>query len=169
MNLEVLNRKGDTPLHRAAAKGHANLVEFLVAVGADIEAKNHAGWTALHWATFMEREKVVRRLLRDGAIPSIRDRMGKTPADIVEEMKVLISTGEVVEIERLLCEAMERKGGGRVRSLKRLCVRRLVGRQQHGELVEYLRLVYGGDDLEPDSDSNAAEADGESKEPDDPQ
>jgi len=142
-NLEVLNRRGDTPLHRAAATGHARLVEFLVAVGADIETRNGSGWTPLHWATFMEREKVVRQLLRDGASVAVRDRKGKTPLDIVEEVRVLVATPEVLEIERMLREAMEHKGR-KVKSLKRLCVKRLMGRRQHGEMIKYLQMVYGG-------------------------
>ena len=36
-----------TPLHEAAMEGHREIVELLIAAGADVNAKNNWGWTPL--------------------------------------------------------------------------------------------------------------------------
>ena len=41
------NQAGDTPLHGAALRGSVAIIEFLVANGADVMAKNWRGWTPL--------------------------------------------------------------------------------------------------------------------------
>ena len=40
---------GWTPLHVAAKKGHLQVVELLVAKGADVEAKDKVGAVAFSW------------------------------------------------------------------------------------------------------------------------
>jgi ankyrin repeat protein len=39
-----------TPLHFAAAYGHQNVVELLLASKADVNAKDNNGWTPAHTA-----------------------------------------------------------------------------------------------------------------------
>jgi len=134
-----MNRRGDTPLHRAAAKGHVQLVSFLVAVGASIDAKNGKGWTPLHWATFMERDKVVARLLKDGALMTARDKKGKTPMDIVSDMKLILPSVEVGHIDALLSAQSPQR---RIHSLKRLCIKKLMGRRDHAKMVDYLKHLH---------------------------
>lgn len=51
----------------AARNGHEAVVRQLLENGADIEAKNMYGWTALHWTAFNGHETVVRLLLEKGA------------------------------------------------------------------------------------------------------
>jgi ankyrin repeat protein len=41
---------GSTPLHSAAANGHLDVVKFLVAQQAEVNAKETDGWTPLHLA-----------------------------------------------------------------------------------------------------------------------
>ena len=41
---------GRTPLHCAAYKGHKEIVELLIAEGADVNAKSRLGQTPLDWA-----------------------------------------------------------------------------------------------------------------------
>jgi ankyrin repeat protein len=50
--LALQTSKGNTPLHRAAAKGNVRIVEYILHnKGARIHAKNHDGLTALELAT----------------------------------------------------------------------------------------------------------------------
>ena len=42
---------GFTPLMYAAALGHWHSVKSLIAAGANLNAQDKQGWTALHWAT----------------------------------------------------------------------------------------------------------------------
>jgi ankyrin repeat protein len=59
--------KRDTPLI-AAASLHADGCALLyIAKGADIHHRGTFGGTALHWAAWCGREKVVRRLIEEGA------------------------------------------------------------------------------------------------------
>jgi ankyrin repeat protein len=58
------NRSGDTALHGAASKGFDSVVEFLVAKGAKLEAKNRRGATPLRLVLEREEFKSTADLLR---------------------------------------------------------------------------------------------------------
>lgn len=60
-------KSGDTVLHIAARCGHLNLVEYLVALGADVEASNFDGKRPLHEAAQSGHAPCVQSLLRAGA------------------------------------------------------------------------------------------------------
>ena len=46
IDLNIQNKLGDTPLIAASYKGHADVVDLLVAKGADVNVANNAGDTA---------------------------------------------------------------------------------------------------------------------------
>lgn len=58
---------GDTPLHIAAWKDHAETCILLIESGADMQAKNLSGDTPLHTAARMDRTKICKLLLDHGA------------------------------------------------------------------------------------------------------
>jgi 26S proteasome non-ATPase regulatory subunit 10 len=62
------DRSSNTPLHRAAAQGLADMVTVLVEAGAAISAVDLDGSTALHLAT-VEQQLAVVRLLADAVRP----------------------------------------------------------------------------------------------------
>ncbi len=75
---------GATPLHSAAANGHKDVVEFLLANKADIDAVTNDGSTALHFAAANGHKDVVDFLLANKADIDAKDNHGKTPMQIAE-------------------------------------------------------------------------------------
>jgi len=59
--------RGDTPLHRAVRGGHADVVEFLAATGADLEARGEGGQTPLQEAADLGFAEVAEVLISHGA------------------------------------------------------------------------------------------------------
>jgi ankyrin repeat protein len=62
--------KGKTALHLAAQKGHEAIVQILIQKGANVEAKDVGGKTALYWAAQdwrIEVVEVVEVLVENGA------------------------------------------------------------------------------------------------------
>ncbi|XP_037799270.1 ankyrin repeat domain-containing protein 27-like [Penaeus monodon] len=70
-----------TPLHLAARCGHVTSCRLLVGNGADKEAKDLRGYTALHWAAKMVFQSVVVSCssLDLRASPAIQNNKGETP------------------------------------------------------------------------------------------
>ncbi|VUZ51312.1 unnamed protein product [Hymenolepis diminuta] len=89
---------GNTPLHRAVTRGHVEMCKILLAgdalEGASNNRKidkcspntpNDAGQTPLHNACEEGSGEIVRILLAAGGDLSIKDREGKTPADLAPD------------------------------------------------------------------------------------
>jgi len=76
--------KGYRVLHFAAAsKDHATeAITKILDAGADINAVNDNGQTALHIATFWDNIDAVRLLLERGADKTIKNKSGRTAADL---------------------------------------------------------------------------------------
>ena len=70
---------GHTPLHDAAYRGHENVVELLLAKGADVNAKGNSDRTPLHNAASGSKPNVARLLLTKGAKVNARMENGYTP------------------------------------------------------------------------------------------
>ncbi len=58
---------GFTPLHQAVFFGHREIVEFLIAEGADVNAKNNAGSTPLYLAKGKGHHAIAELLVQHGA------------------------------------------------------------------------------------------------------
>ena len=59
---------GWTPLMIAMLYGRADVVEALLAGGANVNARSPSGWTALKEAHFRGYREIAERLVRAGAI-----------------------------------------------------------------------------------------------------
>ncbi|XP_024083143.1 tankyrase isoform X2 [Cimex lectularius] len=68
-----------TPLHFAAGYGRKEIVQFLLAAGASIQARDDGGLHPLHNACSFGHADVVRLLLVAGANPNTRDNWNYTP------------------------------------------------------------------------------------------
>ena len=93
MTVEEL-RAGMTPLHAAARKGLKEVVELLIANGADVNAKDVLGQTPLHFA---DTKEIAELLVAAGADVSAKeDTRGRTPlhhAATKEVAELLIAAG----------------------------------------------------------------------------
>jgi hypothetical protein len=89
---------GYTALTCACEKGYSEMVECLLAAGADKEKADKGGWTPLIYAVSGGHVEVVRLLLSAGADTDKADRYGYTP--LIEAVE-----GGHVEVVRLLLSA----------------------------------------------------------------
>lgn len=82
-------RRGDAvsdAFHIASRNGHVAVADFLLRMGADVDATGYFGATGLHWAAIAGREEIVSWLLSAGADPSrIDPKFGATPAGWARE------------------------------------------------------------------------------------
>lgn len=73
---------GHSPLVAAAFHDHADVVEYLIQHGADVDETDDnivtGSYTALHWAAEHGHAEVAKRLLERGADSSLKNRYGKT-------------------------------------------------------------------------------------------
>ena len=72
----------DTPLIKAAYGANAEMIEFLIAKGADVKAVGENGKTALHAAAIFGNAPAVRALLAHGADPTVEDNDHAKPSDL---------------------------------------------------------------------------------------
>ena len=91
-------------LTRAAHDGNLAAVQGLLAAGANVNADDAFGRSALHEAAFWGHERILAHLLRAGADVEARDAAGRTPLDEVilsgdtESILLLIEAGTGLDL-----------------------------------------------------------------------
>ena len=82
--LEALstNAMQNTPLHAAAAGGGIASLALLLDAGADVNARQHGGWTALHAAAQTGNQEMAKLLLFHGADPALRAENNQSALDL---------------------------------------------------------------------------------------
>ena len=93
-NLETADQNGRTPLHWAAWQGYSRftdalnvsdaVVQVLIMAKVNLNAVDNTGRTPLHWAAEMGYDPIVAALVRAGANQDVKDKAGKTPAQLAE-------------------------------------------------------------------------------------
>jgi ankyrin repeat protein len=82
VNAEARNPSRVRPLHSAVAGPDPMMAEILLAMGADVNARQAGGFTALHAAAKRGHTKLVHLLLRADADPRAAADDGQTAADL---------------------------------------------------------------------------------------
>jgi hypothetical protein len=87
--LETRDSGGATPLLLAAAstKDDDECIRVLLQSGANIDAQDPRGWTALHRAMSVNASSCVETLIWRGARKTVRARDGKRPADCTKSLQ----------------------------------------------------------------------------------
>lgn len=68
---------GWTALIIATSAGHQEIVEYLVSRGADINAVNTTGQSALHYAASKDRLSIAKYLVDSGCHINLRDKLNQ--------------------------------------------------------------------------------------------
>jgi ankyrin repeat protein len=93
------------PLHKAAKKGNAFLVEMLIAQGADVNKRGKYGYTPLHYAVTSGNQAVVSLLCKKGSAIDARDQFDETPIylaarnDFLQGLSILCAYGADVDTQ----------------------------------------------------------------------
>ena len=99
------NSKLGSALHRAALRGHSDIVKLLTNKGAKINLKSESGDTALHYAVRKNHINIVEILLKNGADINIKGYRGLVPLhfavtfDSVQLSEKLIVQGADVNVQ----------------------------------------------------------------------
>ena len=73
------------PIHSAAASGKLEIVKILAENGANLNAVQSGGYTALHAAAHNGNLEMVKYLIASGAEPDLKTSEGKTALDLATE------------------------------------------------------------------------------------
>ena len=101
-----MDASGARPLHMAAARGHKELVEWLLKWGVDAEAVDEDGWTPLHFACMKAEAYETALALVQNQVPhSPADKKGVTPLHVAcahaagESARMLMRMGADAELK----------------------------------------------------------------------
>ena len=76
--------QGYTPLHSAASGGQKEIVELLIAKGADVNAKEVIEWTPLHKSVTWKHKEIVELLIANGADVNAKNWHDEPPLDYTD-------------------------------------------------------------------------------------
>lgn len=78
-DINSVNDRGETPLHRATLRDNANAVRWLLDRQCDIDCTDKLGYTAFHLSLINNSRRTMRVLLDAGCRTSMQAKSGRTP------------------------------------------------------------------------------------------
>ena len=143
-DINVQNHMGWPPLVIACRgdKGeHPLEIQTLLALGADIDVRNHKGKTALHYAAKAGFLKVINLLIEKGATIDAPDKNGETP--LFDAIRSTIKDGEK---QRASLEALLVKGANpNATNHKGLTPLQVAQRMRRAEAEKVIKLLQAYD------------------------
>ena len=108
-NPRVVNKDGNTPLHlQVTPYNDCSLTKLFLKAGADVNARNAKGATALHCAAYVGNADICLVLLMNGADASLRANDGRSALDIAKEQgHELVRQLMEAEMEETLPQAQD--------------------------------------------------------------
>ncbi|KAH6943133.1 hypothetical protein HPB50_016037 [Hyalomma asiaticum] len=106
--METVDERGWTPIHLAAANGHAEIVRYLAVEGADVAALDPTSYTAMHLAAMNGHNACLEVLLKMGADVDNVTADGFTPLHLAalnnyaDCVRTLLSWGANLAVEDAL-------------------------------------------------------------------
>ena len=97
-------------IEKAGTADPLDAVKMFVAAGADIDAQNDLGNTALHYAAYNRRDLIVQFLIDHGAKLEVKNIYGETPLWLAE-MDLQFAAGGLFEVRRSTTGDLLRKAG----------------------------------------------------------
>ena len=92
----------NTPLNKAAEKGHLEVVKLLISRGAYIDNKNSQGFTPLHIAAYQGYTEIAEILIRKGANIRELNKLKQTPLHLSKALEIsqlLINAGADINLK----------------------------------------------------------------------
>lgn len=80
-NQKIKEKSLHAPISYAVYCYDLKNIEILLKEGANINAQDDDGFTALHWAAMRKDEELIKKLQNYGADSTIKNKYGRTPAD----------------------------------------------------------------------------------------
>ncbi|SPR04237.1 ankyrin repeat domain-containing protein [Orientia tsutsugamushi] len=105
ISVDCQNNSGNTPLHLAVRNYHNDVIEVLLAHGANVNLQDRHHNTALHYAIRTRDLTIVTILLNNGANPNIQDNSLNTPLHYaalkcnIDIVKLLLNSGSNPNIQ----------------------------------------------------------------------
>jgi len=78
-NVNIGNGEARTPLYEAIIENNADVIEWLLEKGADVNHQDRNGWTPLHFAVQERQPETVALLIAHGADANLQDGYGNGP------------------------------------------------------------------------------------------
>ena len=113
-NVDTSNDKGLTPLHQAAMNGHHAIVSLLVGYGVDTHKTEAKGSTALMLARDNKHGECVQILEEYGSRTANKDNLSPPVSIDKTERTLIISTGDISDVDGLFALVEYRKTGADV-------------------------------------------------------
>lgn len=98
-DVDCRNRHGSTPLIAASAAGLDDIVQYLLELGADVNACDTLEWTALHYACAYSKSSTCKLLLKQPGINvEPKNKAGGTPLILACHSNVLEVAQELIDM-----------------------------------------------------------------------
>lgn len=90
ISINSRDRESSSPLHWACISNSHTVIQYLLAWGADVNARDSAGFTPLHLAVknieSHKKYSTIKKLIFKGASTTVRDALGRIPLDLVSNI-----------------------------------------------------------------------------------